>query len=205
MMSGGYKLPASLRERFEQKLKIPIYEGYGLTEASPAFTCQSPIKPFDKDSIGRVMVNYQVKIVDEAGNEVPFGQKGEIWFHGDTIMKGYFNCPEATKQKIAGGWLRTGDYGKLDKEGNVFFLGLKKKMFNVAGNKVYPAEVKRLMMKNGNIASIELRSEYNDLTGDSVKATISFKNNAPSALADLRAWCSAMLTKYKTPSSMISG
>ncbi len=204
LMSGGYKLPASLRERFERKLTIPIYEGYGLTEASPAFTCQSPGKQFEKASIGRPMVNYVVKIVDDTGNEVAFGEKGEIWFQGDTIMKGYFNHPEATRQKISDGWLRTGDYGKQDKNGNVFFLGLKKKMFNVAGNKVYPEEVKRLMMKNGNVETVDFRSDYEALTGDSIKAKVRFKTDSPSAMADLRTWCSTMLTKYKIPASMTS-
>jgi len=126
LMSGGYKLPASLRKRFEQKLKTPIFEGYGLSEASPVCTCQSRGKQFDSASIGPAMAHYQIKIMDETGTEVPRGEKGEIWFYGDNIMKGYFNRPEATGKKIVDGWLRTGDYGKQDRPAMYFSWVLKK-------------------------------------------------------------------------------
>jgi long-chain acyl-CoA synthetase len=202
LISGGYKLPPSLRLRFEQKLGIPIYEGYGLTEASPVCTWNFKDEECELDSIGHPIKYCQVKIFDEINGEAPNNQKGEICIQGDNVMKGYFKHPEATKKAIINGWLRTGDYGKIDSEGNVFFLGLKKKMFNVSGNKVYPEEVKRLMMKNKNVEAVELHAEYQPLTGDSIKATISFVENGPNALPEFRAWCAKNITDYKIPGSM---
>lgn len=204
LICGGYKLPVSLKSRFEQKCGISLLEGYGLTETSAGCLWQCRGLQYARESIGRAVKNCQVGIFDGKNKELPFGEKGEICVKGPSVTKGYFRHPETTKKAIIDGWLRTGDYGKQDQNGDVYFLGLKKKMFNVAGNKVYPEEVKRLMLKNGNVESIELRSEYGDLTGDSVKAKISFKTNTPLAMADLRAWCLTMLTNYKIPAIMVS-
>lgn len=202
LICGGYKLPASLKSRFERKCGISLLEGYGLTETSAGCTWQCRGRQYDNGSVGQAVRNCRVKIFDEANNELPSGDKGEICVQGDAVTKGYFHHPEATRKAIINGWLHTGDYGKQNENGDVFFCGLKKKMFNVGGNKVYPEEIKRLMLKNGNVESVELRSEYNALTGDSVKAKISFKTTTPSAIADLHAWCLAMLTKYKIPTVM---
>jgi long-chain acyl-CoA synthetase len=199
LLCGGYTLPASLRERYKQKLNVPLYDGYGLTEASPVCTCQEPGKPPNEGSIGRPMAHYRVKIKDETGNEVPFGQKGEIWFKGDNVMKGYFNCPDATRKAVINGWLRTGDYGKQDENGNVYFLGLKKKMFNVGGNKVYPEQAKKLMMKNENVESVAFSSEYSEITGDKVYATVALRDTSPGAGDSFIKWCRENLTPYKVP------
>ncbi|MBN2037231.1 MAG: AMP-binding protein [Chitinispirillaceae bacterium] len=199
LLCGGYKLPAPLRERYRQKLNAPIYDGYGLTEASPVCTCQEPDKPLNEGSIGRPMGHYRVIITDETGKKVPLGQKGEIWFKGDNVMKGYFNRPDATRKAIINGWLRTGDYGKQDENSNVYFLGLKKRMFNVAGNKVYPEEVKRLMMKNGNVEAVEFSSDYIGITGDKISATVTLRDASPAAADSFVKWCRANLTPFKIP------
>jgi acyl-CoA synthetase (AMP-forming)/AMP-acid ligase II len=199
LIVGGYKLPASVRSRYEQKLEIPLYEGYGLTEASPVCTWQCKGKRYDNNSVGLPMVNYKVRIIDAAGNNVPSGETGEICVSGDNIMKGYFNHPVATRQTIISGWLHTGDYGKQDKNGNVFLLGLKKKMFNVGGNKVYPEEVKRLMMKNSNVKCVEFSSDYIEILGDKIHADISLKDTSIIAKESFFAWCKENLTPFKIP------
>jgi long-chain acyl-CoA synthetase len=199
LMSGGYKLPAPLLERYERKLNIPLYEGYGLTEASPVCTCQNPLRQDDRASIGRPMADYRVRIVDDAGTELPSGRKGEIWFRGGNVMKGYFNRPDATKEKIVNGWLRTGDYGRQDRDGNVFFMGLKKKMFNIAGNKVYPEHVKRLLLKNRNVQGLWLSSVYNEMTGDRMEAKAGLSDASPEAITGFREWCARSLGSHKIP------
>ena len=203
LICGGYKLPPSLRARFEQKLKIPIYEGYGLTETSAGCTWQSRGSRDNNGSVGRAVRNCRVKIFDEANNEVPFGDKGEICVQGDNVTKGYFNHPEATRKAIINGWLHTGDYGKQDKNGNIFFCGLKKKMFNIAGNKAYPEETKRLLLKNENVERVELRSSYHDMTGDEIKAEITLKDKSPSSKESFLQWCNANVTKHKVPKTII--
>jgi long-chain acyl-CoA synthetase len=199
LICGGYKLPASLKSRFEQKCGIPILEGYGLTETSAGCLWQRRSEKYANGSIGRAVKNCRVRIFDEADNEVASGIKGEICVQGDTIMKGYFNCPEATRKALHDGWLHTGDFGKQDREGNVFFLGLKKRMFNVAGNKVYPVELRRLLKKHDTIESCELRSEYQEIYGDRIKATIKLKNNSPATVKEFNVWCTEVLTAYKVP------
>ena len=198
MISGGYKLPAALRARFE-KLNIPIYEGYGLTEASPVCTWQRKMQNFHRDSVGMPIVNYQIRIIDESGNEVPRGAKGEICVFGDNVFKGYFRHSEATQKVLFNGWLHTGDYGKIDDPGNLFFLGLKKRMFNVAGKKVYPDELQRLMMRNKNVEQVELWTEYHAMMGDRVNARIKLKNVINGAEKDFYRWCTRAINRNKLP------
>lgn len=199
MISGGYKFSSPLRERFEKNLNIQIYEGYGLTEASPVCTWQFKTKKWHKDSIGLPISDYKAKIVDESNNILPFGRQGEICIYGSNIMKGYFNHPEATQKVIIDGWLHTGDYGAMDVDGNVFFLGLKKKMYNVAGKKIYPEEVRRLMMRNKNVEAVELWSEYDALMGDRIKAKVKLKNNVNDSENGFSRWCTQAIGIHKLP------
>jgi long-chain acyl-CoA synthetase len=205
MISGGYKSPSSLRDRFESRLHIPLYEGYGLTEASPVCTWQCKTKKYDKTSLGLPMVDYRVKITDASGRDLPCGEKGEICFRGGNVMKGYFKYPEATAHALEGGWLHTGDYGTLDPDGNVFFLGVKKNMFNVAGKKVYPEEVRRLMMRNENVENAELRSDYDPLTGDRIKARITLKHRTDESKKDFLQWCANSIGHHKIPQNISFG
>ncbi len=202
LITGGYKLSGSLRDRFEKKFSTHLYEGYGLTEAAPVCTSQSRSRPFAADSIGPALLDYQVGILDDAGRELPLNEKGEICIRGDNVMKGYFNRPDATEVALRGGWLHTGDWGKRDETGNIYFLGLIKKMYNVAGNKVYPEEVRRLMLRNGNVAGVELESNYDPLTGDRITAKIRLKDNADGAGQEFSRWCAKAIGPHKIPQTI---
>ncbi len=202
LITGGYKLPASLRDRFERKFAAQLYEGYGLTEASPVCTSQSRSRPFAADSMGPALLDYQVGIFDDVGRELPSNEKGEICIRGGNVMKGYFNRPDATQKVLRGGWLHSGDYGKRDNTGNIYFLGLIKKMFNVAGNKIYPEEVRRLMLHHGNVSGVELWSDYDPLTGDRMKAKIRLKNNSNGAGEEFSRWCAGAIGPHKIPQNI---
>jgi long-chain acyl-CoA synthetase len=96
-------------------------------------------------SIGRAVVNAEVKIVDEAGKEMPLGEPGEIVTRGPHVMKGYFRNPEATTARIRDGWLHTGDIGKMEADGYYYHLGRRDDMIITGGLNVYPAEVENLI------------------------------------------------------------
>lgn len=199
LISGGYKLSQTILNIYIKKFNTPLYEGYGLTEASPVCTWQFK-KDYDANgSIGRAIEYCKVKILDEFNHEVPLNEKEEICIQGENVMKGYFNYPEATRSTIINGWLHTGDYGSRDENGNVFFLGLKKRMFNVAGKKAYPQEVKRLLLKNDNIKEVEIFGEYIEMKGDQIRANITLKNNSAAAQRDFLNWCKSGLTPHKIP------
>jgi long-chain acyl-CoA synthetase len=145
MMGTSIPLPL-LRAFHSAQPHIKVIQGYGLTETSPMITLVEPEKAEAKmGSIGRAVPGVAVKIVDEAGKEVPIGEPGEIITSGAHVMKGYFRKPEATAARIRDGWLYTGDVGKVETDGYYHHLGRRDDMIITGGLNVYPAEVENLI------------------------------------------------------------
>ncbi|MBN2036730.1 MAG: AMP-binding protein [Chitinispirillaceae bacterium] len=203
IISGGYKLPLSLQLAFKRKWNIQIIEGYGLTESSAGCTWQCKDDLNNVNSIGRAVTNYQVKIFNESNIEAPHNQKGEICIKGEGVMKGYFKHSESTKTSIINGWLHSGDYGTQDEKGYLYYCGLKKKMFNIAGNKAYPEEIIRLVSNSGLVNHLELYSIYNEIIGDEIHATVALSDSSTSAQENFRKWCKYNLTPYKIPKRIV--
>jgi long-chain acyl-CoA synthetase len=109
-------------QRFFYAIGMPMFQGYGLTEASPIISSNSLAK-HKLGSSGHLVENMLLKICDDKGNEVPVGEHGEIVIQGENVMLGYWNNPEATSQSIHNGWLYTGDLGYMDKDGFLYVLG----------------------------------------------------------------------------------
>jgi len=120
-IGGGALLEIEL-QRFFYALGIPMYQGYGLTEASPVISTNSASR-HKLGSSGALVNNMDLKICDEDGNEVPVGQKGEIVIKGGNVMYGYWKNDAATKETIKDGWLHTGDMGYMSKDGFLYVLG----------------------------------------------------------------------------------
>jgi long-chain acyl-CoA synthetase len=118
-IGGGALLDIDL-QRFFYAIGIPMYQGYGLTEAAPTISANNTIK-HKMGSSGPVARYMEIKICDDDGNEVPLGEKGEIVIRGDNVMAGYWKNPEATAETIRNGWLYTGDLGYMDDDS--FFAG----------------------------------------------------------------------------------
>jgi long-chain acyl-CoA synthetase len=143
----GTSIPLPLLRAFQSaQPHIKVIQGYGLTETSPMITLVEPEKAETKmGSIGRAVPGVDVKIVDEAGKEVPIGEPGEIITRGPHVMKGYFRKPEATAARVRDGWLYTGDVGKVEADGYYYHLGRRDDMIITGGLNVYPAEVENLI------------------------------------------------------------
>jgi long-chain acyl-CoA synthetase len=115
-ISGGAALPHALLKKVEETLQVSVIEGYGLTETSPVIAVNRFKDGSFPGSVGPVIPNLKLKIVDEAGNEKVSGEVGEILVRGKTVMQGYWNLPKETAKTITSdGWLKTGDLGHLDK------------------------------------------------------------------------------------------
>ncbi|MFX1568298.1 MAG: AMP-binding protein [Promethearchaeota archaeon] len=142
-ISGAAPLPPELADKFEEKCGVPMAEGWGATETTAASTFNlSPLSKVTgfmaniKRGIGTPIADTDVKVVDlETGEEVPFGETGELWVRGPQIMKGYWPTPG--KGLKEGGWLPMGDVGKMDEDGYFYIVDRIKDMINVSGNKVY--------------------------------------------------------------------
>ena len=143
----GTSIPLPLLRAFQSaQPHIKVIQGYGLTETSPMITLVEPQKAQGKmGSIGRAVPGVEVKIVDEAGKEVPIGEPGEIITRGPHVMKGYFRKPAETAARIRDGWLYTGDVGKMEADGYYYHLGRRDDMIITGGLNVYPAEVENLI------------------------------------------------------------
>lgn len=109
-------------QKFFYAIGMPMFQGYGLTEASPIISSNSLAK-HKLGSSGHLVSNMLLKICDEKGNELPVGEHGEIVIQGENVMLGYWNNPEASAQSLRGGWLYTGDLGYMDKDGFLYVLG----------------------------------------------------------------------------------
>ena len=120
-IGGGALLEIEL-QRFFYALGIPMYQGYGLSEASPVISSNSTSR-HKLGSSGVLVNNMDLKICDDDGNEVPAGQKGEIVIRGGNVMHGYWKNEAATKETIKDGWLYTGDMGYMSEDGFLYVLG----------------------------------------------------------------------------------
>ncbi len=120
-IGGGALLDIEL-QRFFYALKIPMYQGYGLSEASPVISSNSSGK-HKLGSSGVLVNNMDLKILDDEGNELPVGQKGEIVIRGGNVMHGYWKNESATRDTIKDGWLYTGDMGYMDADGYLYVMG----------------------------------------------------------------------------------
>ncbi|OGR48887.1 MAG: hypothetical protein A2021_08780 [Elusimicrobia bacterium GWF2_52_66] len=144
-LSGAAPLSTAMRNSFERIFKIPLLEGYGLTETSPVVSVNLPHSR-KHGSVGKPLPGITVKIVDEGGRDLKGGEEGEILVRGPNITSGYHNNNEATRELFsADGWLKTGDIGVLDEEGFLFIRDRKKDMVIVKGLKVFPAQLEQII------------------------------------------------------------
>ena len=198
-ISGGIKLNPSIYDRFYKNTGKKLREGYGLTESSPGVTLHFQDTDINLDSVGQILPNCDIKIFNESGNECKNNEQGEIRIKGDIIFKGYFNNPEASKDIINNGWLHTGDFGTKDSRGYIHFKGLKKNMYNVAGNNVYPNELERLLKMYKEVKYVKLSNETSLLQGDIIKADIELKNPTETGVVKFKKWCKKNITNFKLP------
>ncbi len=198
-VSGGAALPVTVLENFEEKFKVPIYEGYGMSEGSPVVTFNQ--KEFGKKpgSVGTAVWGVEVKVVDSDGNELPVGEKGELTYRGHNVMKGYYNNPEATAQTLKDGWLYSGDVAVKDKDGFFFIVDRTKEMIIRNGLNVYPREIEEVMMKHESVSMVAVIGVKSDESGEEIKACVVLQKGHVLTESELRAWTKECIASYKYP------
>lgn len=147
-------ITSDLIEMVWKRLKVPVKQGYGLSEASPVSHVQQPDEWAKfMNSVGKLVPNMESKIVDTEGNEVAFGEPGELFLKGPNVFRGYFNNDEKTKDAFStDGWLRTGDVFKMDKYGNYYCVDRLKELIKYKGFQVAPAELEGLVVGHPDVA-----------------------------------------------------
>lgn len=162
MNSGAAPLTQELVEAVYKRLKVPIKQGYGLSETSPTTHAQ-PWDEWDKTigSVGRLMPNITAKYMSPEEKEVPVGEVGELWMKGPNIFKGYHNNPEGTANALTSdGYFKTGDVGYQDKDGNFFITDRVKELIKYKGFQVPPAELEGLLISHPKINDVAVVGIY---------------------------------------------
>ncbi|MCF3129935.1 class I adenylate-forming enzyme family protein [Streptomyces olivochromogenes] len=205
LSSGGAPVPPALVEKFRAGFGPYIRTGYGLTECSGPCAAVPPGReaPVDPASgtlaVGVPGPDTVVRIVDERGAEVPFGEQGEIVVRGPQVVPGYWRRPDATAETFPDGELRTGDIGFMDEQGWVYVVDRKKDMINASGFKVWPREVEDVLYTHPAVREAAVVGVPDGYRGETVKAYISLRPGAESDPGALAAYCKERLAAYKYP------
>jgi len=212
-VSGAAPLTLEVAERFESRFGLPIWQGYGLTEASPTVTFPDLRAARRPLSVGVPLPGVEVRIVDTEGTAVEHGDPGEILVRGPNVFAGYFEDVAATKAALDGlGWLHTGDVGVMDEAGSLTIVDRNKDLVIVSGFNVFPAEVERVLEEHPSVVEAVVVGVPDPLLGESVRAFVVPTTSAwpetsavPEAVSapDLIEFCGCRLAGYKCPSSIV--
>jgi len=200
--AGGMALTISVAEEWQRVTGCQVYEGYGLTECSPVVS----INPHDKVKIGTVgkpVPSTDVKTVDEQGNDLGFGEKGELWVRGPQVMKGYWRNEAATQDAVtADGWFKTGDFAMIDEEGYIKIVDRKKDLIIVSGFNVFPSEVEEVVNSHPGVAESAAIGVPSEKSGEAIKLFVVRRDNVLT-LDEVKAHCRENLTAYKVPKDIV--
>ena len=207
----GSPMPVELLKRALQTFKCGFMQLYGQTESGPLTTV---LKPEDHildgsqerlerlASAGRAIINYEVKIVDDDDNDVPIGDIGEITVKSEAMMKGYWQLPEQTEEKLKNGWLHTGDLGKMDEDGYVYIVDRKDDMIISGGINIYPREIEEVLYAHPAILEAQVIGVSDDYWGESVKAVVALKEGMAATAEEIIKFCGEHLAGFKKPKSV---
>lgn len=197
-LSGGASMPVELLQRFEEKYKTIILEGFGLSETAPV-TAFNPLKGTRKlGSVGVDIPGVINKVVDKDGKEVPRGEIGELIVKGPNVMMGYLGMPEATSNAIKDDWFHTGDLAEMDNDGYIYIVDRIKDMIIVGGYNVYPREVEEVIYQHHAVVEVAVVGITNKDYGQIVKAFV-VSNDESITTDDILHFCKDKLAKYKLP------
>lgn len=199
-ISGAAALPIDTFKGFEKKFRIPLLEGYGLTEASPVVTL-NPLKGIRKaGSIGiSLSRNIELRIVDDKNNNLGTEQVGELLVKGPNVMQGYYRKEEAGLEVLKNEWLYTGDMAKIDQEGYVYIVGRKKEMVNVRGLNVYPREIEEVLYQNPKIKEVAVIGIPDIHKGEVPKGFVVLKEGEVANEHEIIQYLRERLAPYKIP------
>jgi len=198
-VGGGMAVQAAVAKLWLEKTGCPICEGYGLSETSPSATCNPTNSTAYTGTIGLPLPSTWLKLLDDEGNEVPAGERGEIAIKGPQVMAGYWQRPDETaKVMTADGYFKSGDIGVVDERGYFKVVDRKKDMILVSGFNVYPNEVEDVVALIPGVLECAAVGVPDDKTGEAVKLVI-VKKDPSLTEAQVREYCRANLTGYKQP------
>jgi long-chain acyl-CoA synthetase len=198
-ISGAAALPGETLRQFEKRFRLPLLEGYGLTEASPVVSI-NPLKGVRKPgSIGVPIEGVDVSIAATEGILLGPDEVGELVVKGPNVMRGYFKLPEETGVALKDGWLWTGDMAKKDSDGYLYIVDRKKDMVNVRGLNVYPKEIEEILYQDPRVAEAAVIGIKDEHKGEVPKAFVALKDGCRLTESELVHFCRDRIASYKVP------
>jgi acyl-CoA synthetase (AMP-forming)/AMP-acid ligase II len=180
---------------------LKLINAYGSTETtSPSTMMPGELTASHIDSVGLPCPGATIMVVNAEGRELPRGEIGEIWIHGGSVIKGYWNNPKATAENFTGGFWHSGDLGSVDEENFVRVFDRQKDMINRGGLKIYSAEVESVLASHPDVVESAIIAKPRPVLGERVHAVVVTRNAVKGDA--LRAWCAERLSDYKVPETI---
>ena len=199
-LSGGTALIPDTANRWKEITGVGISEGYGLTECTPVVS-GNPGNGLERmGTVGQPVPGTSLKCIDDQGNEVAIGERGELCVRGPQVMKGYWKRPDASKDAFTedGEWFRTGDVGIIDEDGFVSIVDRIKDMIIVSGFNVFPNEIEAVVAEHPAVENCAVIGIPDEKSGEAVKLFVVTQDSSLTA-DTLKAFCKEQLTAYKLP------
>lgn len=202
-ISGGAPLPVEILREFNQKMPIPLIEGYGLSEASPVVS-MNPLKgPWKDGSIGLPVPDVEVSVQNDAGKVLAPGETGEICVRGPNVMLGYWNQHDETAKVLRNGWLLTGDIGHQDWDGYFYITDRKKDMLLVNGINVYPREIEEVLYQFPGVKEAAVIGVRDSRKGEQPMAFIATNEGSVVEEKSVLEFVRERLADYKVPRKVV--
>lgn len=202
-VSGAAPLPVETLNAFNAKFPFPLIEGYGLSEASPVVSFNPLRGPWVAGSIGQPVPDVEVSVRNEAGEELPDDEIGEICVRGENVMAGYWNNAEETEKAIRDRWLYTGDIGYRRADGFAFITDRKKDMLLVNGINVYPREIEEVIYQIPGVKEAAVIGKADTRRGEAPIAFVAPNEGAELDEKAMLAFLREKLAAYKIPRKIV--
>ena len=201
LSGGGAQVPPD--QVLEIERKVPTARpstGYGMTETCGIITSVGGDFFVDRpESCGPAMPNFDTRVVDDAGNELPAGEVGELWVKGSSVIKGYLNRPDATAAAITDGWLHTGDVARIDADGFIYIVDRKKDLVIRGGENISCTEVEAVVYRHPAVLECSVFGVKDERLGEEIGIAIFLKPGHQLDETDLRKHCLELVAKHKVP------
>ncbi|WGE34376.1 long-chain-fatty-acid--CoA ligase FadD [Actinobacillus genomosp. 1] len=197
-VGGGAAIQSAVAKRWHALTGSHIIEGYGMTECSPLIAATRSDSTEHTGSIGVPVPNTDIRIVDDEGNDVAIGERGELWVKGPQVMQGYWQRPQDTADVLKDGWMATGDIVVMGEDLNLRIVDRKKDMIIVSGFNVYPNEIEDVIAHNPKVNEVVAIGIPSKSSGEAIKIFVTKKDESLTR-EELRNYCRQYLTGYKIP------
>jgi fatty-acyl-CoA synthase len=199
----GAPCPVELMQKVIERMHMrQVTIGYGMTETSPISMQSSMDDSIENrvSTVGRVLPHLEVKIVDEDGRIVPHGVTGEFLTRGYSVMRGYWDDDEKTRESIdAGGWMHSGDLATMDAQGYCRIVGRSKDMVIRGGENIYPREVEEFLYRHPKILDVQCVGVPDEKFGEELCACVVLRPGMQSSVEEIREFCRGQIAHYKVP------